>query len=227
VGTGIQADTEGNTKSSKKRLKIAEKLVPKGLRGKIAVGLDMIQSTLDCERQWNEFVSSTKWDPHISRVCHRVNIGLRERPPNLDDVDSIIDLKREAKEYLDPERTQYFDKRYNSAHQHINLIAKQLTAALFYFEEGQSSTNEKVVGILHCRLSAQMLKQFEKLVNAAPAFFVYVHGTPVNHRIKTVFDLKTFSANVDFVRPSSEKWAVRMHMDHWSSSESISGFSKV
>jgi hypothetical protein len=72
VGTGIQADTGGETKSVSKRAKIAKRLIPKGLRGKIAVGLDMIQSTLDCDRQWSEFLSSTKRDPNISSICHRI-----------------------------------------------------------------------------------------------------------------------------------------------------------
>jgi hypothetical protein len=205
VGSGIQADTEGTTKSVGKRLKVAKKLIPKGLRGKIAVGLDMIQSTLDCDRQWNEFVSSTKWDRDISSVCHRLDIGLVERPPNLDDVAAIPSLKYEAKKYLHPEETRYLDKRYASAHEHISAVARRLTAALFYFEEDRASTTEKCIGYLHCRLSAGMMSQFENLVNAGPSFRVRTRGSPLANTIKLGFDLKAFSAKITFTRPESDQ----------------------
>ena len=227
VGTGIQADTGGNTKFANKRLKMAKKLIPKGLRGKIAVGLDMIQSTLDCDRQWNEFVSSTKWDPAISNVCHRLDIGLSERPPNLDDVDAMPTLKKQAMDYLHPEGDRYLDKRYKSAHEHILVVSRRLKAALFYFEEGEVHTKEKVVGVLHCRLSAGMLKQFERLVNANPSFCVHAQGSKVTKPIKPAFDLKSFSAEVEFARPDTEIWIIEMRMSGWGSWESISGFSKL
>jgi hypothetical protein len=227
VGTGIQADTGGETKSVSKRAKIAKRLIPKGLRGKIAVGLDMIQSTLDCDRQWSEFLSSTKRDPNISSICHRINIGLRDRPPNLDDVEAIPSLKQEAKAYLRSEEQQYLDKRYRSAHEHTIIVARRLTGALFYFEEDGKSTNEKVVGSIHCRLSAEMVKPFEKLARANPSFYVTSHGSPVDLRLETTFDLKSFSAGVSFGRPVSPKWVIQLQMDGWAKKETISGFSKV
>jgi hypothetical protein len=227
VGTGIQADTEGTTKSVGKRLKISQMLIPKGLRGKVAVGLDMIQSTLDCDRQWSEFVSSTMWDRDISSVCHRLNIGLAERPPNLDDVAAIPSLKDEAKKYLHPEETRYLDKRYASAHEHITAVARRLTAALFYFEEDRASTKEKCTGYLYCRLSAAMTGQFKNLVNASPSFRVRKRVSPLANTIKPVFDLKSISAQIEFNRPESDQWVIEIRMRPWPSWERISGLSKL
>jgi hypothetical protein len=197
---------------------------PQGPSKKIAVGLDMIQSTLDCNRQWNEFVLSTKWDHNISSVCHRLDIGLTERPPNLDDVNAIPTLKTEAKLYLKPDCTRYLDSRYASAHDHITTVARRLTAALFYFEEDRAKSTDKTCsGTLHCRLSAAMMRQFENLVNAEPAFKVRTKGSLVSRTLKPVWDLKVFSANVEFSRPESEQWVIEMHMRRWQQWEKISG----
>ncbi|KAH7382108.1 hypothetical protein BKA64DRAFT_713345 [Cadophora sp. MPI-SDFR-AT-0126] len=221
VGTGIQASNGGLTKSVNKRLKIGQKLIPKGLRGKIAVGLDMIQSTLDCDRQWNDFVASTKWDRDISSVCHRLDIGLAERPPDLDNVDAIPSLKMEASRYLMPERTRYLNSKHACAHDHITTVARRLTAALFYFEEDKPRSTDKTCnGTLHCRLSAAMMRQFENLVNAEPEFRVRTKGS---FNLNPVWDLKSFSADVEFARSKGEMWVIEVHMRKWPQWERISG----
>ena len=225
IGTGIQADMGGTTKSAGKRLKTAKKLIPKGLRGKIAVGLDMVQSTLDCDRQWNEFVSSTKWDSHLSSVCHRLDIGLHGRPPNIDDVDSIPLLKHQADLYLRQESGVYLNKDYKSAHRHVKVVAKRLIAALFYFET-TSLKDGKCTGVLHCRLSSAMRDQFRHLFSAGPAFRVChrVSGKGwMIHDLEPDFDAHNFSSKIEF-EERSDRRAIEMHMPRWSSWERISGF---
>ena len=224
IGTGIQADHLGATKTERKKLKVAKKLIPKGLRGKVAVGLDIVQSTLDCDRQWNEFVSS---HPEIERVCHRLNIGLSERPPRLDDVPSMFTLKQQAEQYLRKENRRYLDSRYQSAYAHIQIIVKRLIAALFYFEpDRQSSEGIKKTGTIHCRLSSGMRDSFTKLVNAGPKFRVRdrssAHG-PATENLKLNFDVQTFSSSVAFNREATQ-WAIEMGFPKWSSWEPISGF---
>ncbi len=54
----------------------------------------MIQRTLDCEKQWKGFVSAMDVKTRVS--CYRINMGLDERPPNLDDFSKLPLLKREA-----------------------------------------------------------------------------------------------------------------------------------
>ena len=215
----------GTTKSAGKRLKTAKKLIPKGLRGKIAVGLDMVQSTLDCDRQWNEFVSSTKWDSHLSSVCHRLDIGLHGRPPNLDDVDSIPLLKHQADLYLRQESGVYLNKDYKSAHKHVRVVAKRLIAALFYFET-TSLKDGKCTGVLHCRLSSAMRDQFRHLLSAKPAFRVChrVSGKGwMIHDLEPDFDAHNFSSKIEF-EERSDRRAIEIHMPRWSSWERISGF---
>lgn len=114
IGTGIQANAEGATKVDSRAFNLAKNIVPKGLKGKVAVGLDMIQSTLDCEKQWKDFVSAMDVKTRVS--CHRINVGLDERPPNLDDFSKLPLLKREAEEYLKPPGNTYVYDQYSSAH---------------------------------------------------------------------------------------------------------------
>lgn len=173
-------------------------------------------------------MSSTRWDREVSSVCHRLDIGLVDRPPNLDDVAAIPGLKTLARNYLRPEETRYLDCRYASAHDHVTAVARRLTAALFYFEEDKTSTTkERCTGYLRCRLSAAMMSQFEHLVKASPAFRLHVSGSPVSEPIKPVFDLKAFSAEISFNRPPSDKWVIEIHMYRWPSWERISGLSLV
>lgn len=224
IGTGIQADVEGTTKSAGKRLKTVKKLIPKGLRGKVAVGLDMVQSTLDCDRQWSEFISSTRWDSHLSSICHRLDIGLQGRPPKIDDVESIPLLKHQAERYLRPEHGVYLNKEYESAHKHVQVVAKRLIAALFYFEP--TSVNDgKCVGILHCRLSSAMRDQFMYLLSAGPAFRVS-HRTSgrgwLMQDLNPTFDTHNFSSWIEFEERSNRR-SIELHMPKWSHWEPISG----
>ena len=176
----------------------------------------MIQSTLDCDRQWNDFVASTKWNRDISSVCHRLDIGFAERPPNLDSVDAIFSLKVEASKYLQPESTRYLNSKNACAHDHITTVARRLTAALFYFEEdGVKSTKKTCKGTLHCRLSAAMMRQFENLISAEPAFRVRTKGSLIAKTLKMVWDLKAISADLEFARLESETCLIEIHMRKW------------
>ncbi len=208
----------------RKRFELAKKLIPKGLKGKIAFGLDIIQSTLDCDRQWRESLSSIKSDDSLSRICHRLNIGLAGRPPHLDDVDSIALLRHEAERYLDPSTKVYLNPNYTSAHAHVKVIAQRLIAALFYFEP-LTLSNGRRTGILHCRLSSSKHDQFRQLLNAGPSFRVC-------HRIagegwsfcdlQPDFDIDSFSSGIQF-EGKSEKQRREMHLPRWPSWEFISG----
>ena len=230
IGTGIQVTHVGSTKSETRGERIARRLVPKGLRGKVAVGLDMVQSTLDCDRQWNDFISSKAWNKDLDKVCHRLNIGLDERPPHLDDIASMNNLRWQAEQYLKPHNTHYLDRRYKSAHSHIRAVVKRLVATLFYFEPGSvPKEGGKGTGTLHCRLSAGMRNQFTQLVHAGPKFRVSYrlsNNRIFSEQLKVNFDLRTFSSKVEFTN-KSDRWTVEMDMPQWSAWESISGFTSL
>jgi predicted acylesterase/phospholipase RssA len=230
VGTGIQIGADGAAKNAGKRQKTAHRLLPKGIRARIAVGLDVVQSTLDCNRQWDEFVKSMKWDRNTDRVCHRLNIGLKERPPNLDDVDAISYLKGEANWYLRPDQAQipYLNKRYRSAHKHIVKVARRLTAALFYFELIVANDNENCAGILHCRLSSAMRDNFRRMIADGPTFRVRqrIRGDSwCSSVLDPRFDERTYSAKINF-QVRSLRRTIEMTLPKWNGSwERISGFS--
>lgn len=230
VGTGIQATGTGATKSGGQALKVAKRLVPKGLKGKVAVGLDMIRSTLDCEKQWYDFISSRGQEADLMGACHRINVGLSERPPNLDDVSAIPLLKWETEKYLRQEQTKYIDGKYKSANQHIRTVARRLTAALFYFEKDIGACDPGLcTGRLHCRLSTSVANSFESLVRNKLQFRlrqrVKNQGTLVSS-ISTKFDMKTFSSEVQF-DITSDQYVIEMSMYQWSSWEHISGMKPI
>jgi len=228
VGTGIQVGPKGIAKSASMRQKTGVRLLPRGMRGRIAVGLDVVQSTLDCNRQWDEFVTSMKWDRTTHRVCHRLNIGLEDRPPNLDDISAIATLKEKARMYLKQEQRPYLNRRYKSAHKHVLAVAQRLTAALFYFEPTATHEDGMCVGILHCRLGSAMRDNFRHFLNEAPTFRVRqrVPGDKWwNSELKPRFDELTFSGRIAF-KVRSERRVIEMTLPKWSGSwERISGFS--
>lgn len=229
IGTGIQVDVNGSTKSAGKRQKIGMRLLPKGLRGWVAAGLDVVQSTVDCNRQWDEFVNSKRWDRNTHRVCHRLNIGLTERPPKLDDVEAIMTLKSEATRYLHHKGpgTAYLNKRYRTAHKHIAAVARRLTAALFYFESTPVDEGGESGGVLHCRLSSAMRDNFRRLLNEQPKFRVCQKVRQDRWSCTTFgaqFDERTFAGTVSF-RAISEDIVIEMTFPGWNGCwERISGF---
>jgi hypothetical protein len=227
IGTGIQANAEGATKLGGKAFNLAKKFVPKGLKGKIAVGLDMIQSTLDCEKQWKDFISAT--DAKTRGACHRINVGLDERPPNLDNVSKLPLLKWEAERYLQPRGNTYIYSQYSSAHSHIGAVARRLLAALFYFEEDDESAEKSGIswtGRIHCRLSSSMTEQFGRLSRSGrPEFRLRQRGKNSDILVSvltTNFDLKTLSSAVKF-EAETEELVIELKMHRWPGWERISG----
>lgn len=77
-----------------------KRLVPARLRKQVETGLDMVQSTLDCHREWEDFVQGLNFDKRLRENCHRLDIGLRDKPPKPDSVDSMYQLRYEVDRYL-------------------------------------------------------------------------------------------------------------------------------
>ncbi|KAI5921413.1 hypothetical protein F4810DRAFT_712454 [Camillea tinctor] len=149
IGTGIKVDRQGKTATHQKkaRLEKAKKLLPRRIRKAVDTGLDMVASTLDCQREWEDFLRANQSDARLLRNCHRLDVGLADygAPPPLDAVDRMYTLSSDAEWYLAPDDRwdapsnntgkAYFNPAYAFAHEHAVVVASRLIAALFYFSE--------------------------------------------------------------------------------------------
>lgn len=159
VGTGIQVDINGRVVTREREYASKmKKLLPPGVRTKLELGLDMINATLDCHREWVDFKSTL--NSNLNRNSHRIDVGLGGKPPSLDDVESLDALKRESEEYLLPgfNTVRYFDQQYSSANKHIMAVARRLVACLFFLPyrlPNDIAPPGRYQLIIHCRLNPQ------------------------------------------------------------------------
>jgi len=185
----------------------------------------MILSTLNCEKEWDDFVEAHRSDPNFVKNCHRLNVGLVEKPPNLDEVAQMPFLVSVTQSYLGSihEGGRYMDPRYKKADEHISVVARRLLASLFYFDENTSSGSH-ITGYLRCRLSPMMKKQFGKLLDSKPKFRIKEDaGRKVP--LTPTFDRDTFSSDINSILTEGASWRIEVlfpsRSDHW---EPISGF---
>jgi hypothetical protein len=219
-------------------------MLPRGLQKNIATAYDMMLSTLNCEKEWEDFIDAHRDDPKFVKSCHRLNIGLADKPPKLDDVQSMSLLEVEARDYLSskssPKQTNTsFDRGYINAHQHIKAVARRLMAALFYFDEVPISPEtrdagpanlHRVSGYLKCRLSPTMTVQFASLLKSGPVFRVCEREDVFREVSQPIFDRESFSSDIVnlLISPGCPrgKWRVEVRFAEGSSVwECISGFS--
>jgi hypothetical protein len=233
VGAGLRTDIGGATHYKKtSKTKVILKLVPKGIRKKITTGYDMVVSTMDCEKEWEEFTYSMQHDAGFVNVCHRVNVGLLEKPPKLDDINSMHSMQQESDNYLKrSSHHRYNDGRFFNAHAHIRLIARRLLASLFYFEEmthqpetRQLRTARKITGFLRCRLSPSMRQQFRSLSQEKMEFGIYEHGSDTRELSKPEWDMESFCSVVEFL-VNSDSWRIQVKfLERSNAWEPISGY---
>jgi hypothetical protein len=195
------------TSSNRERVK---DLIPEGLRKNISAAYDMITSTLNCEKEWDDFVYAHRSDPKFVNRCHRLNVGLLEKPPKLDDISQLDTLQDKAIKYLGkrPCSIPYTNQRYRSAHDHIKVVANRMLATLFYFDDdnvGGDDDPPTISGFLRCRLSPSMRRQFASILHVGPEFRVqYGNGKARNFFQKPQFNMNTFSSPVKFYEQVNE-----------------------
>ncbi|RSL92521.1 hypothetical protein CEP52_013763 [Fusarium oligoseptatum] len=93
LGTGIWIDEK--CKYVEKPPSKIGRLLPKGIKKKIETGIDMVYATLDCDREWTDFNGPLRG--RYKRNCHRLNVGLYEKPPALDDIEHLVDIQTMSK----------------------------------------------------------------------------------------------------------------------------------
>lgn len=174
VGTGILVDRTGAVDSRKSsHMQSLKTFLPRGIKKKVETGLDMVQATLDCHREWLDFSQPLRGRP-LSRNCHRLDVGLSTKPPALDDVDSMRELSWTGQAYL-----RSLESPSRSRHR-IQAIARRLLATLFYLsdEVPATFTGGSIRSTLHCRLSPDS--------DGAPALIGNMHVTRPLFRIREV-----------------------------------------
>ncbi|KAF7556928.1 hypothetical protein G7Z17_g1027 [Cylindrodendrum hubeiense] len=193
LGTGILVDKDGKVTSKRNaHMESIKNVLPKGFKKKVETGLDMVQATLDCHREWVDF--SGAFRGRLGHNCHRLDVGLTVKPPALDAIKEASSLRTACQKYLqsNPNKQDkavpYFQPEYSNARSHIRSIARRLLASLFYL--GHDLTRDMIRGTLestlYCRLSPHS--------DGAPALISNTHG-PV-FRIREVND-----RNEEVVRP--------------------------
>jgi hypothetical protein len=214
VGTGVLVDKNGTPVVARNpHIERLKKLVPARLRKKVVTGLDMVQSTMDCHREWNDFIQSHNFDPRLRTNCHRLDIGLSDAPPDLDAVDRMPSLLFESETYLGQQphshgsQTIYPRRQYKNAHEHIRAVARRLVASLFYFSRvlPNAMSAGKVRGNIRCRLTPQS-EWALSLLASGPLFRLREVGPNSVENINTVdfmnsqqpFEPTSLSAAVEF-----------------------------
>ncbi|KAI1427994.1 hypothetical protein F5Y12DRAFT_791152 [Xylaria sp. FL1777] len=162
LGTGILVNSVGHIADKKgTKFNSVKKALPRGLRKMVKTGLDMVEATMDCNREWVDFKSA--FHGRLGRNCHRLDIGLEEKPPSLDNLDMIHILFsssrayiRESHSYMTPSQF-YMQSEYRWAADHIKVVARRLLASLFYLRDrlGISMPSGPFITSLSCRLRPQ------------------------------------------------------------------------
>jgi hypothetical protein len=154
LGTGIWID-EKCKYVDKPPSKIG-RLLPKGIKKKIETGIDMVYATLDCDREWTDFSGPLRG--RYKRNCHRLNIGLYEKPPALDDIEQLVNLRVESeiifsRNEVGLESDHVRDRQFTTR-DHTTIVAQHLVASLFYLSRGLPTTTHGgcTQCTLHCRL---------------------------------------------------------------------------
>ncbi|KAK1829692.1 hypothetical protein QBC39DRAFT_125502 [Podospora conica] len=158
IGSGICIDEHGRIQRHRRSGGGLKMLLPPRLRKMVDTGIDMVASTLDCQREWDEVV---KLHPQLEKRFHRLDVGIFDNKlPALDDVDKMKELEELSRAYLAKNSEtgrRDFNASTGSAHTHLQTVARELLASLFYFSDAaalqeNSDYTKRVTGVIHCRL---------------------------------------------------------------------------
>jgi hypothetical protein len=116
IGTGWDSTSKSGNKEPKiKRGSLGF------MRHVATVVWDQLQTTLDCQRTWENFIRLLNLTGDDERKYCRLNLDYRENLPKLDEVDKLDFLEQTAREHFSQDSC-------------INQVADTLVASLFYFK---------------------------------------------------------------------------------------------
>jgi hypothetical protein len=195
----------------------------------------MVEATLNCHREWENFHSTLRG--RLRKNSHRLDVGLRSKPPALDDVESMWPLMDETQTYLfqgQHQRLSYLDPNYALAQDHIQAVARRLLASLFYLSQVLESQMKGGLyqGTIHCRLTPHSAAA-RALIAQKPLFRLHEIGesrseaiNPIRYMSNKWFQDSTLSGPVE-IRVSDGEYQRLVEVqfpdreDHW---EPIGGF---
>jgi len=108
--------------------------IPSHFKQLAKIAIDHVQSTLDSEKTWNDFVQNqVSISKRIRMRYIRLNLSLDKNPPKLDEVNAMDELRDLA------------DAKFNQPayKQRFKSVADQLLATSFYFERTDDPFNEE------------------------------------------------------------------------------------
>lgn len=206
IGTGIQTSYDGQIHDRKdEKLNRIKNLLPQRIRKQVETGLDMVQATLDCHREWVDFKSAFRGQ--LGQNCHRLDVGLLNKPPALDDQNSIGELTSSSRDYFRDGRYsgRYMQPEYQKGRDHIKVIARRLRASLFYL--GHALPTSMPAGVLATKLCCRLSPQSDAAVTIIanrPIFRlkeVSISGEETFHPVRTllpgILDERTLSGPVE------------------------------
>lgn len=233
LGTGIMVDEGGKHVSAKNQtVENLKAVVPARILKKLETGFNMVESTLSCHRAWSDFQQSHIPDPRLRRNLHRIDVGIANEPPKLDDVSKIAGLIDRCDNYLAPGRGRGVGGDLATAQQ-LRCVARRLRASLFCFSVPLAGYMEggTILGKIHCRLSAHS-EGASSFLASGPVFRLREWvgaGQPDRFEdvhLLTGFDRITLSADARVkVSPGSAQRSIEVRiMTRGQEWEPISGF---
>lgn len=233
IGTGCSTDYHGTPEKDQKLSSFLQGLQSLGIVRKVVILKSVLQSTLNCQKMWHEFINSLGADEHLLRKCHRINVpyGTERSLCSLDDWPKTKDTKAEALKVLSGNSMSVSDFVQNQLYEELDVIARQLLASLFYLairslDNSDSGDTKTCHGWIRCRLSRSYEKQFNSLLHKNLTFRV---TNSLGYKHSLAFELEAwdaaFSIPVWFLSPrESVEVCVEVTLDNGSHWDSISGF---
>ena len=233
IGTGYLTNYDGKHEKDQKLSSFLQGLQNLGIVRKVVILKSVLQSTLNCQKMWDEFISSIGTDEYLVGKCHRINVpyGVGQSLCCLDDWPKMKDAKAEALKVLRGNSVSVSSFVQDQLCEQLDVIARQLLASLFYMTirslVSSDNSDAKIChGWIKCRLNRSYENQFYSLQRKDPDFRV-IDSFGKKHNL--AFELgswdATFSIPVWF-QISRESAEVRIEVtldngNHW---DSISGF---
>lgn len=145
VGTGVNANSRKPVAPKKSRFPLIS-----NTRALARIAVDHIQSSLNSEQTWKNFVHHNHAPNHVRDRYIRLNLRMEQDPPRMDEVNKLHELKEMT--------LSQFTRRDAE----IKAVADRLIATSFYFvldhEMPFSSSSDEdavmgsiVTGTIHCR----------------------------------------------------------------------------